>query len=253
MSYILDALRKADSERERERGAVPDLHAQPLRSSAVADDDEPARRLPPLVGAVIGLSVAVLALLAWLFFGRDAAVPNPSPQAVAPQPAPPLSLQMPQVQPMPPAALQTPPAAPPNQQPAPPAPPSLPPPTARIDPPPAPVQALAQPRVPQPSPAPALQSAAPQPAAPQPPAPQQARADNRVWALDELPDDVRRQLPNLAVNGSKYSDAPASRILIVNGLVFHEGDRLTPELTLEQIKVKEAVLRFRGYRYTLKF
>lgn len=71
--------------------------------------------------------------------------------------------------------------------------------------------------------------------------------------MDELPEDVRRQLPNFSINGSKYSDTPASRILIINGQVFHEGDRLTPELTLEQIKVKAAVLRFRGYRYSMTF
>ena len=79
------------------------------------------------------------------------------------------------------------------------------------------------------------------------------RAESRVWSVDELPDDVRRQLPNLMVNGSKYSETPASRILIIGGQVFHEGDRLTPELTLEQIQLNEAVLRFRGYRYALKF
>ncbi len=102
--------------------------------------------------------------------------------------------------------------------------------------------------------------AAPHAAAPQTP-PQTApvaqpvnrAADDRVLTMDELPDDVRRQLPNFAINGSKYSDTPASRILIINGQVFHEGDRLTPELTLEQIKVKAAVLRFRGYRYSMTF
>ncbi|MEO7152322.1 MAG: hypothetical protein ABIX46_11525, partial [Burkholderiaceae bacterium] len=34
MSYILDALRRADADRERERGAVPGLHAQPLAPAA---------------------------------------------------------------------------------------------------------------------------------------------------------------------------------------------------------------------------
>ena len=37
MSYILDALRRADA--ERERGAVPSLHAQ--QSSSLPSDDEP--------------------------------------------------------------------------------------------------------------------------------------------------------------------------------------------------------------------
>ncbi|WP_374591266.1 general secretion pathway protein GspB [Aquabacterium sp.] len=216
MSYILDALRKADSERERERGAVPDLHAQPAssRGNPAPDDDE--RGGPPtLMWAVIGLSVLVTGLLGWMLMGRD--TPPPAPAAPPVPPAPALSLQMQPVAPRPSAA---------------PASIVAPPPPVRIDPPPERARAL--------SAVPAV-------------APAGARPPSRVLSVEELPDDVRRQLPNLMVNGSKYSEAPSSRILIVNGQVFHEGDRLTSELTLEQIQLKEAVLRFRGYRYALRF
>ncbi|HEY9237278.1 MAG TPA: general secretion pathway protein GspB, partial [Burkholderiaceae bacterium] len=80
-----------------------------------------------------------------------------------------------------------------------------------------------------------------------------AASANRVYAVNELPDDIRRQLPVITVGGSMYSSTPANRILIVNGQVLHEGDRIAPELVLQQIKVKAAVLAFRGYRYEIAF
>ena len=84
------------------------------------------------------------------------------------------------------------------------------------------------------------------------PAPAAASA-TRVYAVSELPDDIRRQLPVVTVGGSMYSSNAANRILIVNGQVLHEGDRISPELVLQQIKVKAAVLAFRGYRYEIAY
>jgi general secretion pathway protein B len=57
----------------------------------------------------------------------------------------------------------------------------------------------------------------------------------------------------LAVGGSMYSPRPADRILIINGQVLHEGDKVAPDLALQQIRVKTAVMNFRGYRYTIDF
>ncbi|WP_414708832.1 general secretion pathway protein GspB, partial [Roseateles sp.] len=42
---------------------------------------------------------------------------------------------------------------------------------------------------------------------------------------------------------------PASRLVIVNGEVLHEGARLGSDLVLEQIRPRELVLRFKGQRY----
>src|ERR1700754_1198526 len=50
MSYILDALRRADAERERERGAVPGLHARNM----AADAEPAARDFRPLIWAAGG-------------------------------------------------------------------------------------------------------------------------------------------------------------------------------------------------------
>ena len=45
-------------------------------------------------------------------------------------------------------------------------------------------------------------------------------------------ESMRRELPKLAISGSVYSEDPASRFLIVNGEVLHEGAKLGAELVL---------------------
>ena len=88
--------------------------------------------------------------------------------------------------------------------------------------------------------------------APAPAAPATTTAD-RIYAVNELPEDIRRQLPAVSIGGSMYSPTPANRVLIINGQVLHEGDRIAPELTVQQIRAKGAVLNFRGYRYAIGF
>ncbi|MET0518583.1 MAG: general secretion pathway protein GspB, partial [Burkholderiaceae bacterium] len=74
-----------------------------------------------------------------------------------------------------------------------------------------------------------------------------------VPTIAELPEALRRELPALAVGGAMYSDTPANRMLILNGQVFHEGDRVAEQLVLERIKLRGAVLVFRGQRYAISF
>jgi general secretion pathway protein B len=78
-------------------------------------------------------------------------------------------------------------------------------------------------------------------------------AEERVYARNELPEEIRRQLPPLTVGGSIYSSNPANRFLVINGQVVHEKGELGPEHVLEQIKLKSAVLRFKGYRYEINY
>jgi len=217
LSYILDALRKADS--DRERGAVPGIHAQ---SIPVLTGDASASRAPRLLlWAVIALAVLLAVLLAWQWLGRDAA-PEPV-SATAPPPVPaPMPMAVPVAVPMP---------APPRPEP----------PTATTIAPPLPRP------TPAPRPAPASAAVAKAPAS------KPGAADSRVYAQNELPDTIRRELPQIVVGGSIYSDNAANRFLIINGQVFHEGDKLAPELFLDQIKLKAAVLRFKGYRYGITY
>jgi general secretion pathway protein B len=111
---------------------------------------------------------------------------------------------------------------------------------------------------------PPAQAAAPATATPKPPAPVRpapkasapasaAAPPPRVPKLAELPDDVRRTVPALAIGGSVYSPQPTARMVIVNGQVFREGDTLAAGLKLEQIRPKSAVFSIRGQAFELPY
>jgi general secretion pathway protein B len=274
MSYILEALRKADA--ERERGAVPDLHAQPQSGAPVLDEADPQRSARWL-GPVLGAGLVLAGALAWHFMRSDA------PAAVAPAPATKVALDTGATAnaPSAPAAMQSPQAAAAQPTPGPAAsavataPLPAPMPAQAPSAPPAPAQSA--PRAPRPKPSvqarPAAESAmdgarserAARVQAPANPADRPVRADEpkvaskaeaqapaaRLPSLNALPEDMRRLVPPLAVGGSMYSTQPERRMVILNGQVFQEGATLAPELLLEQIRPKSAVLSVRGQRFEL--
>lgn len=244
MSYILDALKKADA--ERERGTVPGLHSQPL--GQVDDDGEATRRpVSPAMWLVAGAGICLIAVLSWQLLSRPSAPttePNPTPTAEA--------------QPMngTPAEPTQAPAAAEQRMPAPPI--AAAPPSAPADRPPAmtpPLRPAAPPAPPSPTmvrEAPSRAPAEPVQATPKPTA-QAAPAAARIPAMSELPDDIKRELPQLMIGGAMYSDTPASRMLIINSQVFHEGDQPYQGLVLEEIRLKSAVFKYRGYRYAINY
>lgn len=215
MSYILDALKKADAERERDAAAVPDLHAQADAAAGLAARAGAGRSTLVFAGVAL-----LLGALAWWWF---AATPTSPPASAI---APPVAL------PATPVAGTSPIAVAP--QPAAPAPAAV----AMAAPTPTPTRTAVAP----PTPAALPRLAPPAPAASAP----------RLPALAELPADIRAQMPTLVVGGSMYSPAPASRMLILGGQVFREGDKPADGLVLEQIGLKSSVLSFRGQRFELK-
>ncbi|MCK7499907.1 MAG: general secretion pathway protein GspB [Comamonadaceae bacterium] len=76
------------------------------------------------------------------------------------------------------------------------------------------------------------------------PMPQDADAARpRPVPFDQLPAEVRRSLPPLAIGGAVWSENAASRMLLVGGQLLHEGDAAAPGITLERIGRRSAVLR----------
>jgi general secretion pathway protein B len=74
-----------------------------------------------------------------------------------------------------------------------------------------------------------------------------------VLAVNELPADVQRDLPKLVISAGVYSDNPTQRLLIVNGQAVAEGAEPAPGVLLEQIRARTAVLKYRGYRYSMTY
>jgi general secretion pathway protein B len=241
MSYILDALRRAEADRERERGQVPGLHAQPPSGR----DDEPAAGQPrwlPWAGGGLLLLAGIGAGSWWASGPQETPLPPPPPAALAlppvPVPAPAPLAEQPAsptaTQPLPQATVSQPmppPAASPYLTPTPQ-------PPAVLAAPPRPVRPAAPAFAPAPATAQTTPAASPGPA-----------AEARIPRLSELPESTRRELPKLAISGSVFSDDPASRFVIINGEVAREGAKLGADLVLEQIGPRELLLRFKGQRF----
>jgi general secretion pathway protein B len=238
MSYILDALRRADA--ERERGVVPSLQSQ---QHTVIEEDDALPRPRRLMWVIVGLGGALLALLAWTLFSGATTAPRPVaegsvvPAAVAPAPTTP-KVVLPVTAEAAPAPA---PAATPVVAPA-----AVPPVPTRVAP--APAAAARPPAVATAEPGRAARRAGVDPASAAP-----AASASRIYAQAELPEDVRRDLPRIAINGSSYSGDAASRMVMISGQIFHEGDSLGAGLVLEKINRRSVVLAFRGWRYEVAF
>jgi general secretion pathway protein B len=212
MSYILDALQRANA--ERQRGTVPGLHAYQLTQTARPAGSSAGHRLVPAL--VVTGALGSLAAGLWLWRGQEPArIPRPvGPIAAAPaveSPPPLAALAVPATR----AASLTPT------------------PTSMV--PTATVANLPQPNVEPP----AITASLGKPSIPSHP-----------WLAD-LPDDLRRQMPALAITGVVYSDNPGQRLLLINGQVLPQGSAVTPDVTLEDIGEHHSVFSFHGTRFKL--
>ena len=256
MSYILDALKRADS--ERERGVVPGLHAQPVPLDS--SNQAASRALGPLVLLVALGLLLLLCLILWRWLS-----PSPAPVSAAMPAAPQIIAAAPLAAPIPvrPAHEQPPslagaisvtpevaknpasnPATAPRMVLAPaqltPAPSSVERAQDRAEPETRSTPSRALPPPAQPANAQATPAATPAPG-------------GRVVPLAELPADLRLAMPKMVISGATYANNPAYRMLIINGQVFHEGEKLATDLLLEQIGPKSAVLNYKGQRYSVGY
>jgi general secretion pathway protein B len=201
MSYILEALRKAQA--ERARGAVPGVDAQPVPTIV---EQAPVGRAVWTAGVLALL--AVCAMLLWLRPWTGSGAGAPPPAAPATQPAP----------------------------------------LATSATPPAPKIAAVPEAVPVPArPARRMGEAAPAETAAPAPAPE------RIALLQELPAQIQREIPPLAINGYIYASSPADRSVLINNRLRREGDQLADGLVLEKLLPREMVLNYRGYRYRVSY
>ena len=237
MSYILDALKRADA--ERERGAVPGLQSRHAAMPAVTVGPSVQKRIWLAAVAALALALAGLAAGLWFWQKPDSAVRVAAVEPAVVSPAAPVPLAQPVPPPAPlPSISATPPAVAAV-------------PRAVASSPSAVVRAAPKP-VPKPlPPAPAAAMQAPPRAKPDPAAkaPATPAAPAAVALLGDLPEGLRREIPPLAISGSVYSANPAQRLLLVNNQVLGQGSQAAPGVSLEEIHAKSSVFSFRGTRF----
>lgn len=216
MSYILDALKKAEA--ERSTGAVSNPHlpssaAEPAASGLRHSSRPWAVAAAPAVVLASALAL-VLAGLAWM-------------RSPPPAPAAPVRIAQPLTAPAAPKMAPQPAAEAARDEPA------------------KPVEAATE--VP-PAKAKTAKAAAAK-KAPSPPAAEPAP----VLALRDLPDAIQRQIPPLKVGGYIYSSNKAERSVLINDRLLGEGDEAAPGLVLERMQPDGMIMRYQGYQYRMRY
>ena len=212
MSYILDALRRADA--ERRRGQSPVLHDVAGLSLPTVRRQATARRLLPWVAGVLLLAAGLL--WGWRITGPagpPAPVPTKAPLARVDAQA----LLEPVVTPAPPA-----PVTPASSPAAPPLPPS---PVVRVPPP--------------------VVTAAPLTV------PKAAPADERPQPASTLPEPQRSVVARLAFGGAVHSADRTQSFVLLAGQIVREGETLAPGIVLERIAPRALTLRVGAQRVEL--
>jgi general secretion pathway protein B len=211
MSFILDALKKAESERSRSAGPVlMDVRVVAQR-----------QRLPAWAWVIGCVLLANLLVLGWLLLRKN----EPAGAVAA------ATSQAPIAQTAPPSAL---PAAPPATAPG-----------VILQP------MTAEPVLPAPEPAllaepPVIRQQRPSPAATLQASP---RIDNLPTAQDLIAQGV--SLPAMQLLLLAYDDLPANRYVLLNARRLREGDELADGIRVESIVPTGVVLDARGRRFVV--
>ncbi|KRB84932.1 general secretion pathway protein GspB [Noviherbaspirillum sp. Root189] len=256
MSYILDALKKAEAER---RGTTPPV--TPAPSTYYGRVQHGSVWHKPWPWALLSAAVVTIAGATWFATRSDQAVQAPSPetpQVVAQAPVTPIPPQVPA-----PATTQpAPPSPAPTKAETPPA-PEAPPKATRESPSEAP-QARAEKPARKPvekkparesdaskKPAPATAPAAPadSPAAATNTTPSAPATEPAVGSVRDLPPQIQQQIPAFTISGYIYSANKADRSVLINKRLLRDGDEIAPGLTLERMTPSGMILNYKGYRY----
>ena len=266
MSYILDALRRADRDRQQQ-----DLRAPSLRIDGMSTPSLPIRRAR-LVLPVVVIAAAIVTAAWWISQRAPDGVPEtsvtgsaaPSVPATRPLPAAPPATGAGTADthrepaPMSPAVAPTA-VAPATGVTAPAAGPS---PTAEV---PAPIPTPARPHTsvvvdavavppartePKAPPAPGVAAVAAQEPPARPVAPVSPPA-GLPPAWRDLPAEERRALPHPDLDVHVYDDAPQRRFVLISLRKYREGEALPDGLLIDEITPEGIVVEHRGHRYTL--
>jgi len=211
MSYILDALRKSDQ--QRQRGATPTL------LTAQESAAEPRQFAYLTYGLIAAVLVGAGIVIGWLHPWQSEQ-PAPAGEAVA---AKPLGSSPRRSAPAP-ATPATPAPSVSNAE-------------TRGTPPKSVVSANAEAMTPVPG---TIVNAA----GPTDPAPEQ-----RVMTMGELPPSIRQELPSMQVSLHLYSTRPKNSFVSINSRMLQEGEDLAPGIRLEQITPEGMIFSYRGYRF----
>jgi general secretion pathway protein B len=76
-----------------------------------------------------------------------------------------------------------------------------------------------------------------------------APSDGKIIAMHELPPDILLEIPKLAISGYSYSTTTKERVVAINDRLVQEGQYVADGLKLEQITQDSLVFSYKNYRF----
>lgn len=225
MSYILEALRKA--ERERNLGQVPTLEG------AAAPEEEIESR-PWLWVLVVGLLVNAVVFGVWWLYPR-----TPAPTV------PVAAVETRELSPLPGSSGQRPAVAD-----------YLPPPTTVIEEPYSEPPVVAVPESePEPAPVPARTLSAapaePEEEAYEEPAIEATPVTQEITHFRDMPPEFRRSLPEMKIDAHFYTDVPGRSFVMINLRKYKPGERLAEGPQVVEVASDGVILSYQGQQFLL--
>ncbi len=77
----------------------------------------------------------------------------------------------------------------------------------------------------------------------------QPRTGGKIFSLAELPPAIRNALPQFRVSGHAYTPEPRTRVVRINEKILQEGQELSPGLKVEEIVQGGIIMSYGGYRF----
>ncbi len=81
------------------------------------------------------------------------------------------------------------------------------------------------------------------------PVPERKLPKDRVLTLGELPAVIKSALPQFRISGHAYTPEPQNRVVRINEKILQEGQDLSPGVKIEEIVPGGVILTYRGYRF----
>lgn len=235
MSYILDALKKSDQ--QRQRGVTPTLQAAQVTVAA------PKRPMLIYYGLLAAVLLFTGIIIGWLRpwqpeqppFGTEP-IAAESPIAISQQAAPALLIAPPEMQSKTTQEFPSPNLTRAGQA--------------------VPVAAAMKPNNTAPDSAATPKSGTPGATAsiPDKSLPKSASIatvaqEQKAIPMDELPLQIQREIPAMTVQLHAYSNIPSERLVSINSIRLREGGSLMLGLRLEQITPDGMIFSYKGYRF----
>ena len=71
---------------------------------------------------------------------------------------------------------------------------------------------------------------------------------NKLYSINELPSPLKESLPPINMTIFMYSDDPASRMVRINGQTLREGQNISEDVKLEEIRADGIIISYKNYK-----